>query len=264
MTRERISKLNDSDLLKLADKLSLDPFDEYDLDPQSDAEIPGNIRSELELLIYEELEEHRQEQKETDSHPINYHQKHFISIEDFFGYPLEDESAFFTFPNQYNVTRIMLMLRDPEWAYSYWDISNQDRARITGEPEFLHFSVNIKELLGDSFDKAKEETNAPEAPAAAPVDMEIPVRSEDNNWYINIPRRNRSYVVELSAVYSSRREVLARSGAIRVPGGNFSKDLENISNQESEVLIALSGIEDLGVSSFEGAPRRLIEVLEQD
>ncbi len=273
MTRERISKLSDKDLVKLAELFSLDPFDEYNLDEDSLEPIPQESRRELEEQIFDVMEESRQEQQESDSHPVNYQQKHFQSIEEIFGHPFDDENSFFTFPEQYNVTRIMLMLRDPEWAYSYWDISNQDRARLTGRSDFKYFCIVLREHESSiAEDRPAGETvegssvgPSPQAEASANrVEMKIPVQMSDSSWYINIPRRNRYYSVELVAELNEGHESLARSGMIFVPGGNFSRNLENINSQESEVLIALSGIEDLGVSAFEGSPRRLVEIIEQD
>lgn len=257
MTRERISNLSNGDLFKLAETFSMDVLDDLQLNEENTDQLSNLQRQELEEQIYEVLEEVRQEQRQGDAHPVQYHQKHFLSIEEFFGRKIEDESSYFQFPDQYNVTRIMLMLRDPEWAYTYWDISNQDRSRIVQRTDFRFFVIILAEIQDEYSTGPSGDTQLVE-----PVQMEIPVKLSDNNWYINLPRKHTSYMVELAAEYVENREVLASSGVIRVPGGSFSANLENISSRETEVLLAMSGIEDLGVSSYEGAPRKIVEVLE--
>jgi hypothetical protein len=215
MTRERISKLSEQDLVKLAEKLSLDIYEEFDLPVSADHSVIAGLRREIEDQIFDILEENRQERQESDSHPVNYHQKHFLSIEEFFGYPIEDETSFFTFPDQYNVTRIMLMLRDPEWAYAYWDISNQDRSRITAEPGFVSFSVVLREVPRE--EGASPTGRAPADGSREPVEMRIPVQADDHSWYVNIPRRDRNYCAELAAEYRDRTEILAKSGLSAFP-----------------------------------------------
>lgn len=262
MTKERISKLSDHDLIKLAQVFSVDLEDDID---EEQVTLDAKLRADIEGQIFDVLEENRQERKDSDSHPVQQHQQRFQTIEDFFGYPLEDETSFFTFPDQYNITRTMLMLRDPDWAYCYWDISNQDRAKHTGQSSFRNFAILLKDAGPCSAER--EAMTGPEPAGKFSRDdfeMRIPIQLRDNNWYINLPRRNRRYYVELVAEFEDHWMMMARSGEIRVPGGDFGQISAGNSTRQSDVLIALSRVEDLGVGGFEGTPRRLVELLDQD
>ena len=226
MTRERISKLSIKDLIKLAEIFSIDVDNGVPASNPSNGHLNNDVRWKLEEQIFETLEEVRLEQKQSDSLPIRSHQKHFMGIEEFFGQKLNDRTSIFTFPEQYNLTRIMLMLRDPEWAFTYWDISNDDRTTALQQTNFEHFSIVLKEVCEDSDNASLIED---------PIEMDIPVQISDNNWYLNLPRRNSSYLVELVAHYRPLSEelssadrsdtiigepwvkILASSGIIKVP-----------------------------------------------
>lgn len=235
MTRERISKLNLKDLIKLSEIFLVDI---KSIIPESET-INGHMRPDLRLKleeqVFEVLEEVRLEQKQSDSLSVRFHQKHFIGIDEFFGYKLNDGDSSFSFPEQYNVTRIMLMLRNPEWAFTYWDISNVDRAATLHRTDFEHFSIVLK---------GKSMANT--APDEEPIEMDIPIQISDSSWYINLPKGNNMYSVELVAHYHQDPEappdeeaptrILARSGIIRVPM-NAGNDWEDLSAKEVDAHV---------------------------
>ncbi|WP_052078343.1 DUF4912 domain-containing protein [Spirochaeta lutea] len=240
MTKDTIRKLSADDLRKLVELLDLDIDDEL-LILDSD-----ELRLQVEELIFEELEDTRIEREQNSTLPVQYQDKRYSTIEDIFGTDRPIDFGSFEFPEQYNVTRIVCMLRDPAWVFAYWDISLHDRNVMMEEPSFQEVKLLMEEVQGGE----SEEREA--------IIVEIPIQLNDSKWYINIPRRGTHYRVSLVAVFSNKNEVLAKSGVFTVPSGSISRQLDIIESFETEALLALSGLENLGVSTYEGIPQRIL------
>src|SRR5690606_4145967 len=126
MKRDTISKLSNADLKRLIAQLELEVDDSL-----LDSGNPED-RLEAEELIFEEMEEIRVEREEGSTFPVQFLERKYSTLEDLFGSEAAIDFGSFEFPEQYNVTRLVLMLRDPEWAFAYWDISLHDRIYIHG------------------------------------------------------------------------------------------------------------------------------------
>jgi hypothetical protein len=240
MTKDTIRKLSSDDLRKLVELLDLD-IEESLLRLETD-----ELRQTVEELIFEELEDTRIEREQSSTLPVRYQDKRYSTIEDIFGTDRPIDFGNFEFPEQYNVTRIMCMLRDPAWVFAYWDISLHDRNIMLEDRGFRELKLVMEEVF--------TETGA-NRPA---VLVEIPIQLSDSKWYINLPRRGTTYRVSLVATYENRSETLAVSGIFIVPTGSVSRQLDVIESFETEALLALSGMENLGVTSYEGVPQRIL------
>ncbi len=130
-----------------------------------------------------------------------------VGQEDLTGGPLADvDQGFGELPGGYGDSRIVLMPRDPQWAYTYWDVPHErkeDLRRQGGQQLALRlYDVtdidlnyqsphNIQEYLCDEL--ARE-------------------------WYLPIPVSDRDYVIDIGyRCFDGRWLVLARSVPVRVP-----------------------------------------------
>jgi hypothetical protein len=233
MTRARLSQLNQEDLNHLADMFEID-FSEIE------------ERAELEELIYEAIEDKRRESEDANTFPISWHQRKFDNLDETYG--SGSPEAVFEFPVSYNCTRIELMLRDPAWAFCYWDISLQDKTAIIKDDGFQSLYLRL------------EESNPAKAADQLQV-MDVPVQLADVSWYLNLPIRETCYRVHLVVQYDGREEILATSQKVQVPLGAISQKLEVLESFETDALIVLSGIENLGVFGIEQEiPQRILSL----
>lgn len=130
-----------------------------------------------------------------------------VGQDDLIGGPLADvDEGFGELPGGYGDSRIVLMPRDPQWAYTYWDVPHdrkEDLRRQGGQQLALRlYDVtdidlnyqsphNIQEYLCDEL--ARE-------------------------WYLPIPVSDRDYVIDIGyRCFDGRWLVLARSVPVRVP-----------------------------------------------
>ncbi len=109
-------------------------------------------------------------------------------------------------PSGYGESRIVLMPRDPQWAYAYWDTPNSHKEELRhqgGERLALRFydvtDVNLDHQAPHSMQQFDCDELARE-------------------WYMQIPVSDRDYQVDIGYLTSDGRWlVLARSNAVRVP-----------------------------------------------
>lgn len=238
MTKDTLRNLSVEDLTKLIELLELD------VDISLLAHDNLQLRLEIEEMIFDELEEIRQDREKSSTFPVRYQERRYSSIEDLFGLDRAIDFGNFVFPELYNVTRIVLMLRDPEWAFAYWDISLQDRNRITEDERDGDLELVFQELGPQGEELGR---------------VEIPVALDDTKWYINIPRRGTRYCLSLGLRSNQGFEELCRSGTVAVPMGTISPHFAEGASMETELVMALSNVLDLGVSSYEDLPARLLK-----
>ena len=109
-------------------------------------------------------------------------------------------------PSGYGESRIVLMPRDPQWAYTYWDVSNEhkeDLRRQGGQQLALRIydvsDINLEYQSPHSI-------------------QEYPSDELAREWYLPIPVSDRDYVVDIGyRANDGRWLVLARSTPVHVP-----------------------------------------------
>jgi hypothetical protein len=109
-------------------------------------------------------------------------------------------------PDGYGDSRIVLMARDPQWAYAYWDTPDSHKAQLRrqgGE----HLALRLYDVTGiDLDDKAPHSLQQFSCDELA------------REWYMQIPVSDRDYQVEIGYLAGDGRWlVLARSNTIRIP-----------------------------------------------
>lgn len=109
-------------------------------------------------------------------------------------------------PNGYGESRIVMLPRDPQWAYAYWDISHDrkdDLRRQGGQQLALRL-----------FDVTDIDINS-QSPHSL---QEYGCDEMAREWYLPIPVSDRDYLLEIGyRTWDGRWLILARSATMRVP-----------------------------------------------
>lgn len=109
-------------------------------------------------------------------------------------------------PDGYGESRIVLLPRDPQWAYVYWDVPNEHKEilRREGGQQLTLRLYDVTDL-----------DLAYQAPHTV---QEYGCDELARDWYLPIPVSDRDYCVEIGyRTGDGRWLVLARSAAMRVP-----------------------------------------------
>lgn len=152
----------------------------------------------------------------------------------------------FVFPKDYGKNNIVLLIRDPYWAYTYWNVPDEtyaDLRRTHGEDVIntSKLTLRLKEVTGKSPDNPNES-----------YDIYPPIGSA--NWYVNVSKPDASYCVEIGLLLANNQFIMiARSNIIHVPlfGPSDVVDEKWTSLVDFEKIYALSGGFDVGKSSGE-------------
>lgn len=145
----------------------------------------------------------------------------------------------FEFPSGYGDNKIILMVRDPYWAYAYWEIS---QAKLN----------EIKDQLGKEVcSKSKECLRVYNTDNWQSFDIEVTGGAK--NWYIKVPACNASYCVEVGFITPDGRFVAAaRSNTVTMPLDRMSDVVdEEWMIPDWEKMYALSGGFGIGKGSEE-------------
>ncbi|MDJ0555315.1 MAG: DUF4912 domain-containing protein, partial [Microcoleaceae cyanobacterium MO_207.B10] len=109
-------------------------------------------------------------------------------------------------PNGYGKSRIVLMPRDPEWAYAYWDIPNQQKEELRRQ--------GGQQLALRIYDVTDINLNY-QSPHSI---QEYPCDEFAREWYIPIPVSDREYALEVGyRCADGRWLVLSRSERVHIP-----------------------------------------------
>lgn len=109
-------------------------------------------------------------------------------------------------PDGYGESRIVLLPRDPQWAYAYWDIPNEHKQELRqqgGDRLALRF-----------YDVTDVDLNTQAPHSLQQYDCGEVARE----WYLPIPVSDRDYTIEIGYICNDGRWlVLSRSASVRIP-----------------------------------------------
>jgi len=109
-------------------------------------------------------------------------------------------------PEGYGETRIVLMPRDPQWAYTYWDIPNDQKVTLRNQGG-QQLALRLYDATGIDL--------AYQVPHSV---QEYPCDEMAREWYLPLPVSDRDYVIEIGyRCTDGRWLVLARSVPVHVP-----------------------------------------------
>ncbi|MBW4564668.1 MAG: DUF4912 domain-containing protein [Mojavia pulchra JT2-VF2] len=109
-------------------------------------------------------------------------------------------------PAGYGESRIVLLPRDPQWAYTYWDVSNEhkeDLRRQGGQ----QLALRIYDVTDIDLDYQSPHNL-----------QEYPADELAREWYLPVPVSDRDYVIDIGyRSFDGRWLVLARSARVHIP-----------------------------------------------
>jgi hypothetical protein len=109
-------------------------------------------------------------------------------------------------PGGYGESRIVLMPRDPQWCYAYWDIPNEHKEDLR--------SQGGQQLALRIYDVTDIDINS-QSPHSV---QEYPSDELAREWYLPMPVSDRDYAVDIGYRCADGRWLtLARSAPVRVP-----------------------------------------------
>ena len=109
-------------------------------------------------------------------------------------------------PDGYGESRIVLMPRNPQWAYTYWDVSNEHKSELRNQ--------GGQQLALRIYDVSDIDLNY-QAPHTV---QEYPCDELAREWYLPLPVSDRDYLIEIGyRCADGRWLVLASSAPVHVP-----------------------------------------------
>ncbi len=119
-------------------------------------------------------------------------------------------------PSEYGVTRIVLLVKDPSWLYSYWEIS---RESLDVASNYLDAKIEDSKLIIRMYDVTCIDFNGSNANNSFDIEVGFQARS----WYINLWSDSVSYCADLGIrTPSGQFYKLARSNFIQTPRSSIA------------------------------------------
>ncbi len=232
MTRERLRTLPLEELAALARSAGLEPPEKLD-------------REELIELLLEGYREMREEREEGNNPSVRVEEAKFEVGEEevpspVVPSPVEGPRV----PERYNETRAVLMVRDPHWAYAYWDVEDGQAARTRKDAGFEQLVLRVQDVQ----------------PASS---FDIPIQWSDSSWYIYLPNQDADYQLELGYLASGKFRLLARSNPVHTPRESIAGDPPD----EAESLFMGASPESFAAPSSamssEAIPQRILSAMRE-
>jgi hypothetical protein len=173
LTKTYLDSLSTDELVKMAEGFGID--------------IPPGLER---VFIIEELLDAAREEKEPEEEEAPVCPKEF------------SETA--ELPKQYNITFLEVMIRDPLWAFVFWEIKSHDKDIHEKAPDFGGYCLRVIPLA-EKPAKQKEES------------FTVSVGTEDGAWYLGFPPAEGQYQVELCVLRGAEEQVLAVSRPFKLP-----------------------------------------------
>lgn len=122
-------------------------------------------------------------------------------------------------PKNYNNTEIHCILRDSNWAYAFWGVSEAQKDKLAeGGP----YRLVVKVCLAKSPEKS----------------YDIEISHDDTSWTIELPIAGEQYYLQLNAKYENGHEVnIAKSETITSPISYFSTHANELLNPDTWSLL---------------------------
>lgn len=166
------------------------------------------------------------------------------------------QEARYNLPIRYADNRIVLLPRDPWWAYTYWDISEAKINEIISfiplyERENLHWILRMYDITGVNNFHGNNANSF----------FDIDIHLEANNWYINVNKPECPWCIEIGLKNTAGKFfAVARSNIIKTPPFGISSIIDEEWALPDEEYYKVLGIYDLGKSSLE-RKKRFEEIL---
>lgn len=150
-------------------------------------------------------------------------------------------------PDGYGATEAILLPRDPNWMFLYWEITGNSRkeaCRVHG---------------ADIFQKGRQVIRVHKAAANAGDGgyFDIPVMHDAKNWYVNVQESGGAYYCEVGLALPDGAFIsLVKTNIVHLPAGQVSGVTDEkwmAVTADFDKLLQLSGVEYIGKGSGEVA-----------
>ncbi len=144
---------------------------------------------------------------QTEEEPKVEAAKFDVGQEDKIGGPLASvDEGMGELPGGYGESRIVLLPRDPQWAYAYWDVPNDHKQELRRQGGQI-LSLRLYDVTDVNLDYQ------------TPHNVQEYMCDEmAREWYMPIPVSDRDYVIDIGyRCADGRWLVLARSAPVRIP-----------------------------------------------
>ncbi|MEH1920356.1 DUF4912 domain-containing protein [Nostoc sp.] len=109
-------------------------------------------------------------------------------------------------PSGYGDSRIVLLPRDPQWAYTYWDVPNEHKEELRRQGG-QQLALRIYDVTDINIEY--------QSPHSI---QEYPADELAREWYLPVPVSDRDYVIDIGyRAADGRWLVLARSSRVHIP-----------------------------------------------
>ena len=142
-------------------------------------------------------------------------------------------------PKYYNVSFIQVMVRDPLWAFVFWEIRSSEKEQLEKNHDFSGYYLKVTHLANCS----EPSLNVPEEV------FRVQVKPEDTAWYLGLtPAEGISWTdqskfkVELCAGVGDSEIILAGSNPVKLP--ELSDRVKQQSASGISELVRMSGYGD--------------------
>jgi hypothetical protein len=140
-------------------------------------------------------------------------------------------------PRHYNITYVDVLVRDPLWAFAFWEINVHDKESLESSPDFGGYCLRVEPVPGVG--RALSE-------AAGDSSFTVQVGTGDSAWYLGFSPPGGTFRVELCAIRREESVILAVSRPFTLP--NLYESLENRRSRASHnPLLCLSGIDEFQI-----------------
>jgi hypothetical protein len=144
-------------------------------------------------------------------------------------------------PKGYNVDRIVALVRDPHWIFSYWEVTDRKYREL--ERTFGSTWASCKMILR-IYDRSSESDRH----------FDIVLTREARTWYINVSAQRR-YQIAIGALSPDGRfELVAISNVVETPSDRVSDRVDEqwlVPDDVFERIFAASGGHDMHAASGE-------------
>jgi hypothetical protein len=107
-------------------------------------------------------------------------------------------------PKQYNITFLEVIIRDPLWAFVFWEIKTHDKEFHEKAPDFGGYFLKVVPLEGGAGSRREDS-------------FIVSVGINDTAWYLGFPPAEGCYRVDLCALRGSSEIGLAVSRPFMLP-----------------------------------------------
>ncbi|MCG8570614.1 MAG: DUF4912 domain-containing protein [Spirochaetes bacterium] len=137
-------------------------------------------------------------------------------------------------PSHYGKNKMIFMVRDPFWGFVYWETNQavMDEHQLYNQTKYLR----VYDITG---------TNNPEQPHSH---FDIKINNTANNWYINFPQPNRTYVIDLGYIKDGQFITVLRSNIASTPRDDVSDQIDEewmMSDEYFNNILKASGADQL-------------------